>query len=101
MSPFQGPIGTGIAINWTYPTGGGVQGGAAIGGDGTVYVGSNDNSVYALNGQFGYPVWSYQTSGPVSATPAISGSTVFAGSKDGKVYAVRVWSRVPVLFLFF
>ncbi len=89
MSPFHGPSGSAVAVNWSYPTSGGVQGGVAVGVDGTVYVGSNDQSVYALNPQQGYPLWSYQTTGPITTTPAIDGDMLFVGSKDGKLYAVR------------
>ena len=33
----------------------------AIGSDGTVYVGSNDKKLYAINGQTGAKLWEFET----------------------------------------
>lgn len=55
---------------WTFTTGGGVNCSFAIAGDGTIYTGSDDNYVYALNPD-GTEKWSYQTAGNVRAFPAI------------------------------
>jgi len=61
----------------------------AIGYDGTVYVGSNDFGVYAVDGKTGALKWSYATSGTVGSSPAIgSNGTVYVGSFDSKVYAL-------------
>jgi hypothetical protein len=38
---------------WEFETGGGVYSSPAIGSDGTVYVGSHDNKLYAINGKSG------------------------------------------------
>ena len=36
-------------LKWSYSTGGLVQSSPAVGSDGTVYVGSFDNNLYAIN----------------------------------------------------
>ena len=62
----------------------------AIGSDGTVYVGSNDNKVYAMNGKTGAKLWEFATGGMVWSSPAIgSDGTVYIGSLDNNVYALN------------
>ena len=66
-------------LKWKYNTGGYVESSPAIGSDGTVYVGSDDNKLYAIN-QDGSLKWSYTTGGEVSSSPAIgSDGTVYVG----------------------
>jgi outer membrane protein assembly factor BamB len=61
----------------------------AIGADGTVYVGSVDKKIYALDGKTGAKKWEFKTGGAVFASPAIgSDGTVYVGSVDKKVYAL-------------
>jgi PGF-pre-PGF domain-containing protein/PGF-CTERM protein len=55
----------------------------------TVYVGSNDNTVYALNATNGSERWNVTTGSNVSASPAVANDTVFIGSQDGNVYALN------------
>ena len=60
----------------------------AIGSDGTVYFGSSDNSLYAVNPN-GTKKWEFKTGGDVDSSPAIgSDGTVYVGSRDNKVYAL-------------
>jgi glucose dehydrogenase len=55
--------------------------------DGTVFVGSLDNKVYALNGSTGGLRWSFQTGDDVLSSPAIAvDGTVYVGSN---VYALN------------
>ena len=62
-----------------------------IGSDGTIYFGSEDNKIYALNFS-GEKVWEYTTQGDVS-TPALSSDSVlYAGSDDGYLYAIHTGS---------
>jgi outer membrane protein assembly factor BamB len=70
--------------------GGSVTGAAAIGADGTVYVASQDQSLYALNPKTGAKKWSFQTGGYIASGPAIGtdGSLIF-GSQTGIVYALN------------
>ena len=74
---------------WEFVTGGQVHASPAIGPDGTVYVGSEDRNVYALNGATGSKKWEFLTGGYVYSSPAIGpDGTVFVGSGDNKVYAI-------------
>ncbi|MGA1874463.1 MAG: PQQ-binding-like beta-propeller repeat protein [bacterium] len=61
--------------------------GLAIGADGTVYVGTGNESIYALDPN-GTVKWSYATGGLISTSPAIGADgTVYIGCDDGKLYA--------------
>ena len=63
---------------------------------GTVYVGSGDSKVYALDAATGRPRWTYTTGGPVFAGPAVAGGTVYVGSyEDRKVYALDAATGRP------
>ena len=94
-------IGSGAtgSLAWLYPTNGDVSSCAAIGSDGTVYIGSDDDNVYAINGSTGVKKWAFSTGGYVDGSPAIgSNGTIYVGSEDGNVYAInastgaKVWS---------
>jgi outer membrane protein assembly factor BamB len=75
---------------WQFETGGEVWSSPAIGSDGTVYVGSNDYKLYAINGKSGVKLWEFETGGNVSSSPAIgSDGTVYVGSYDKKLYAIN------------
>ena len=66
----------------------------AIGSDGTVYVGSWDNKLYAINGKSGIKLWEFETGRYVNSSPAIgSDGTVYVGSVDKKLYAIKTESK--------
>ncbi|DAC72936.1 MAG TPA: hypothetical protein DSN98_02515 [Thermoplasmata archaeon] len=75
---------------WRFTTiSGGVDSGAVVAIDGTIYFGSNNWYVYAL-----YPnstlKWSYKTSQPIFSTPAIAADgTIYITSCDNYLYALR------------
>ena len=56
----------------------------------TVFVGSHDKKLYAIDAATGAKKWAFTTGGAVFSSPAISsdGSTVFVGSWDQKLYAI-------------
>jgi len=61
---------------------------ATIGTDGTIYFGSNDNYLYALNSD-GTLKWRYQTDGFVQASPALAdNSLLYVVSRDGYLYVI-------------
>jgi hypothetical protein len=77
------------AIRWTCATGNWVQSSPAIGPGGTVYVGSDDGKLYALDPADGAPKWTYAAGGAVASSPAVAADgTVYVGSDDGNVYAL-------------
>merc|ERR1711879_269115 len=61
---------------------------------GTVFVGSSDYNLYAIDTKSGSKLRSFETGDVVDSSPAIStdGATVFAGSWDGSFYAIDVKS---------
>ncbi|MBS3814449.1 PQQ-like beta-propeller repeat protein, partial [Candidatus Bipolaricaulota bacterium] len=74
-------------------TGGEVYSSPAIARDGGLYVGSEDNNLYAIDAN-GNLKWRYETGGGwwdyVDSSPAIAeDGTVFVGSYDNRVYAIN------------
>ena len=75
---------------WEFKTGHQVYSSPAIGSDGTVYVGSADKKLYAINGKTGVKLWEFETGDAVESSPAIgSDGTVYVGSYDKKLYAIN------------
>ena len=77
---------------WVFRTGGKVTGGVTLGSDGTLYFGSRDSYVYAVDSA-GTELWKYKTDGPVQAQPRVAKDirgvdTVFIGSNDGNLHAI-------------
>jgi outer membrane protein assembly factor BamB len=61
----------------------------ALGPDGTVYVGSDNGLLYALNPD-GSARWSYDTGDRVYSSPAVADDgTIYVGSYDNNVHAVN------------
>ncbi|MBS3789508.1 MAG: PQQ-binding-like beta-propeller repeat protein [Candidatus Thermoplasmatota archaeon] len=74
---------------WNFTTGEYVLSSPAIGEYGTIYVGSYDGNLYALNPD-GTEKWSFATSSHVQSSPAIgSDGTIYVGSSDNNLYAVN------------
>ena len=77
-------------VLWEFETGYHVVSSPAIGSDGTVYVGSTDNKLYAIDGQTGVKLWEFKTGFYVRSSPAIgSDGTVYVGSGDNCLYAIN------------
>jgi len=56
--------------------------------EGSVYVGSGDGNLYALDAATGEPRWTFRTGDVVHASPAFADGVVYVGSWDGDLYAV-------------
>ena len=75
---------------WEFQTGGAIYSCPAIGTDGTIYFGSKDQRVYALDGVTGQKKWAFSTGGQIWSSPAIGpDGTVYIGSDDKNVYALE------------
>jgi outer membrane protein assembly factor BamB len=79
---------------WKTFTPGFVISSPAIGSDGTVYLGSFDSKLYALDPATGTPRWTFKTTDHIYASPALghdrAGHTnaIYLASADGSVYAL-------------
>ncbi|HVS52536.1 MAG TPA: PQQ-binding-like beta-propeller repeat protein [Opitutaceae bacterium] len=75
---------------WQAGTTASITGSPAVASDGTVYVGSTDNSLYAFAAD-GTQKWSYATGGIIdTCSPTIADDgTVYVGSNDGRFYALQ------------
>jgi len=82
------------SLLWEFETGDVAESSPAIGSDGTVYVGSWDNKLYAINGKTGVKLWEFETGDAIAwSSPAIgSDGTVYVGSRDKKLYAIKTES---------
>jgi outer membrane protein assembly factor BamB len=73
---------------WNFATGAQIYSSPAIGEDGTVFVGSNDSKLYALNPD-GSKQWEFTTGGGVSSPSIGFDGSIYVGSSDGKMYALN------------
>jgi outer membrane protein assembly factor BamB len=56
--------------------------------NGVVYIGSQDDNVYALNAATVAKLWNYSIGGVIGdASPAVANGVVYIGSLDGTVYS--------------
>ena len=74
-------------LQWRVQTGGMVQSSAAL-HDGTLYIGSGDGRLYALDAATGAERWQFRTRRAISSTPAVADGLVFVGSRDNAFWAV-------------
>lgn len=82
---------------WAGPftTGGYIASSPAVSPDGTIYVGAQDNTLYAIAAN-GALKWRFQAGDWIDATPAIApDGTIYVGSWDGKLYALRDEGSAP------
>jgi outer membrane protein assembly factor BamB/tetratricopeptide (TPR) repeat protein len=74
---------------WDYLTGGAVGSSPAIGADGTIYIGSNDQKLYAINPN-GTKKWEYLLANGFYSSPVIGvDGTIYLGLLDSKLYAIN------------
>ena len=73
---------------WTFQTNGSVRSIPAIVGE-TIFVGSGDGRLYAVNGITGEKIWDFDTGGQITASPTVDNGVVFIGSHDGTMYAIK------------
>jgi outer membrane protein assembly factor BamB len=73
---------------WRYRTGDRIQSSPAV-GNGTVYIGSNDKYLYAVDPSSGNLRWRMATGSGINSSPAVGpDGTVYVGSNDSSLYAV-------------
>jgi len=74
-------------VKWKFRAAAAIVSTPAVSG-GTVYFGSSDTQVYALDERSGALRWKFATHGRVSASPAVAAGRVYVGSFDGSFYAL-------------
>jgi eukaryotic-like serine/threonine-protein kinase len=92
---------SGMDLNWSFQTGSAVTSSPAVanlspqlvsqiglGQLGVVYVGSQDDNVYAIDAATGYLLWIFTTGSQVQSSPAVVGGVVYVGSLDNNLYAL-------------
>ena len=72
---------------WTFDTNNQVMSSPTVVG-GTVYIGSNDSNLYALDAETGEREWAFQTGAVVESSPMVVGDVVYVGSNDSNLYAL-------------
>ncbi len=74
--------------HWYFQTDGAIWGSPAISG-GTVFIGSDDGNLYAVDALSGSLKWKFASQGVVRSKPAIANDLVYFTSDDGSLYAVQ------------
>jgi len=83
----EAPIAKFNQIKWKFATKGVVFSSPAVVGD-TLYIGSADHNLYAINSFTGAQKWAFKTGSSVASSPAVAGGIVYFLSYDGNFYAV-------------
>ena len=78
------------ALLWKASLGDMVLGTPVSDGSGTIFVGSSDKRLYALNGTTGDQLWNVSTGGGIEGPATVSGGLLYVGSNDGKLYCIEV-----------
>ncbi len=84
------------AVRWSAHASG--QGPGVIGptvAAGMVYVGHDDNRLYALSASSGSLVWTAVTGGNVEGPSTVAGGVVYVGAEDGRLYAFDASTGKP------
>lgn len=76
------------ALRWQLDTGGAVKESSPVVVNGTVYVGSWNHVLWAVDAVSGEERWRCRTGGVVAASPAVANGTVYIGSWDKNLWAV-------------
>lgn len=76
------------SLLWKFKTNGQILSSPII-ENGTVFVGSNNSNLYAINAKTGEEKWQFKTGGSISSTPAISKGNVLFLSQDGFFYCLN------------
>lgn len=74
---------------WTFETGGAISSSPIVDGE-TVYVGSGDNKLHAINARNGTEIWNFPVGSDIYTPPVVVGDTVYFGTSDGSFYAINI-----------
>lgn len=92
MGPQTGPVQTsGIKPLWSFKCEDEIRGTPTL-FQGTLYIGSYDNNLYALDAAEGKFQWKYPTDGGIVSRPALFEGNVYIGSEDKRLHVVSARS---------
>lgn len=74
-------------VKWKFHTSGMVISSPAV-TDGTVYVGSTDGNLYAVDADTGSLKWKFSAKSRITSSPAVANGKVYFGAYDGNFYAL-------------
>jgi outer membrane protein assembly factor BamB len=74
-------------VKWRFQTGGAIISTPALDGH-TLYFGSNDHNLYAVDAASGALRWRFATKGRITSSPAVADGHVYFGSYDSHFYAL-------------
>ena len=75
-------------VRWTFRTDGPVRSSPAVTG-GTIYVGSGDGNLYALDLTSGQKKWAFEAGSAVHSSPAVTNESLFFTTRNGALVALR------------
>jgi hypothetical protein len=87
-----------LALGWKFTTAGGILGGPIVVAD-TVFVGSRDGRLYALEADRWGERWRFKAAGELRSSPAYADGVIVFTDTKGKLYGVhgatgeKVWER--------
>lgn len=84
-------LGDKLNLAWKFKTNGKVFSSPVI-YKSTLFIGSNDSCLYAINKTDGKLMWKFKTGGAISSSAAVLNNTVYINSFDGFVYALNAGS---------
>ena len=74
-------------LQWRFMTDGDVVSSPTVVGA-TVFVGSGDGHLYALDRATGTRKWAFDAREPIFSSPAVGGGAVYFGTRDGEFFAI-------------
>jgi eukaryotic-like serine/threonine-protein kinase len=103
--PLSTPAG-GAAILWKFGAQAAISASPVLLGT-TLYVGSSDGNLYALDTSSGTPLWSFTAGDPIYAQPAAVGKVLYLDDHSGPFYAIdattgkQIWQAKGSAFSYF
>ena len=88
LGTYSGGGTTIVGLQWRFLTNGDVISSPAVAGN-SVFVGSGDGHLYALDRTTGKQLWSFDAGAPIMSSPAVAHGLVYFGTYDGKFFAVE------------
>jgi outer membrane protein assembly factor BamB len=82
-------------VAWRFETGSAVRSSPAL-LHGTLFVGSTDGFLYALEAESGALLWTFDAGAPIASSPAVTEGVVLLGSRDGVLHGVSASDGAPM-----